>query len=65
MASDKKRRKLAKFARKRQEAPGATRQPDGDRRRRGLGITVREAIAHKRAMQGLEGPPVEGEGEVS
>jgi hypothetical protein len=54
MASEKKKRKEAKL---RKETQGlAKRGPvhrDGDRRRRPLGLTVRDAIAAKRELQGL------------
>jgi hypothetical protein len=54
MASEKKKRKEAKV---RKETQGlAKRGPvhrDGDRRRRSMGQTVRDAIAAKRALQGL------------
>ena len=54
MASGKRKRKATQQARK-QRLPqtGAFRHPDGDRRRRGEGMTYREVMAIKRVIHGL------------
>jgi hypothetical protein len=62
MASEKKRRKAARQAKKmRRPQTGPFRHPDGDRR--WGGIRVEDAIAQKRAMQqfGAPFPPDEEE----
>lgn len=59
MASDKKRRKLTKEAKKANQPAGKPfRHPDGDRRRRG-GPTADEGVRNKQIMQQFEvAPPV-------
>jgi hypothetical protein len=58
MASCKQQRKSANAARKAKRPPtGAFRHRDGDRRRRGEGLRVEDAIALKQAMQGGLPPP--------
>jgi hypothetical protein len=55
MASDKKRRKAAKQARKKDTpAAGPFRHPDGDRRRY---FDVRQAYANKELLQKIGLPP--------
>lgn len=54
MASDKKRRKAGRQARKARLGPGSGIHPDGDRRRR-AGRTADQALADKRAMQQFPG----------
>jgi hypothetical protein len=53
MASAKKRRKIVK---RKHESLGnpksASAHPDGDRRRKALGLTVREALEAKRRLRG-------------
>lgn len=56
MASDKQKRKQAKSAK-----PKPAVHPDGDRRRRGLGQTVNQAIKDKRARQTFPGVPAPDE----
>jgi hypothetical protein len=61
MASDKKRRKQAKAAKKATQPAGkAFRHPDGDRRRRGH--SSEQAIRNKQLMQQFEvAPPLPDE----
>jgi hypothetical protein len=54
MASDKKRRKQAKYKNPR---PKPAVHPDGDRRHRGLGQAAKQATADKRARQTFLGIP--------
>jgi hypothetical protein len=54
MASDKKRRKAAKAAKKKPQA-GPFRHPDGDRRRREWATRVEDAIKDKERMRTLYG----------
>jgi hypothetical protein len=59
MASAKKRRKQARQAYKQQHPTvGPFRHPDGDRRHRDSGLTARQAVAWKRAMQQTWGMPM-------
>lgn len=52
MASDKKRRKEAKTAKKQATPPtGPFRHADGDRRRRDSGTLYRDAMAQKEALR--------------
>lgn len=62
MASDKKRNKQAKAAKKATRPAGKPfRHPDGDRRRRG-GMTADQGTANKKLMQQFEvAPPLPDE----
>lgn len=51
MASDKKRRKGAKAAKKTTTKPGPFRHPDGDRRHRHNGATAAQAIRDKELLK--------------
>lgn len=59
MASDKKRRKADKAAKKTTgpHANGPVRHPDGDRRRRGVKMTIEQALEAKRLSRTIGLPP--------
>jgi hypothetical protein len=64
MASSKKRRKQAALERRQRQAGSPARpHPDGDRRRRDLGIAVREALWRKQALRDGTLPPPEAGGD--
>ena len=52
MASDKQKRKQAKAGK-----PKPAVHPDGDRRRKGLGMTAKQAVRDKRARQSFWATP--------
>jgi hypothetical protein len=56
MASDKQKRKQAKAGK-----PKPAVHPDGDRRRRDLGITAKQAVRDKRVRQSFWGVPTPDE----
>ena len=58
MASDKKKRKLAK---QKNPRPKPAAHPDGDRRRRGTFPTAKEVLRDKRARQTFWGVPTPDE----
>ena len=62
MASDKKKRKAAKHQQPKPPAAGPVRHPDGDRRRKGLGQTVKEALEAKRRLRDGWPFPTDGPG---
>ena len=61
MASDKKRRKASKLAKKSTSPTGPVRHPDGDRRHREHGTRYREAYATKELLRKIGLPPEEPE----
>jgi hypothetical protein len=58
MASDKQKRKQAKA---KSASPKPAVHPDGDRRRKGLGMTAKQAVRDKQARQSFWGTPLPDE----